>query len=565
MGETKKSSSMGCGALVIYTAMFRRRGSLQNRRCSSTGSIPRPGVPDPEPGKKRAGFDDTSIVLRPVNPVVPVARPTAFSQKAVVPNPRKAVRVQPGPVKQLPSSKPAPVAATGVSGELDSVLYDYQKAKGSSKLVRATSGNVMLYGNLGNIRMNQSSNKDPKNIYRPGANRATGNVVSKTHADTGTGPPAVLCRALSKRMDPEELKELGNKEFGKGRFAEALALYDRAIALDPGMASYRSNKAAALTGLGRIVEAANECKEAVRIDPAYYRAHNRLAGLYFRLGDAGKAIHHYKQSRKEAVPSDISKAQTLQQHLAKCSEARRTRDWQTMLTESQAAISFGADSAPQVFTWQAEALMKLHKHDEADKVLNGAPMCDIDASTKVFSSPINGYILMIRAQVYMAAGRFDDAVEAAQRAAQLDSNNREIITMSRRTQAVASARSKGNEFFKTSKFKEASLAYGEGLDHDPHNAVLLCNRAASRSKLNQWEKAVEDCNAALKLRPSYTKARLRRAYCNAKLERWAASVQDYEILVKEIPGDEEVSKGLSEAKLMLQKKRREIIKNTAPS
>lgn len=49
------------------------------------------------------------------------------------------------------------------------------------------------------------------------------------------------------------------------------------------------------------------------------------------------------------------------------------------------------------------------------------------------------------------------------------------------------------------------------------------------------------------------------------MERWAASVQDYEILVKEIPGDEEVSKGLSEAKSMLQKKKREIAKNTAPS
>ena len=84
-------------------------------------------------------------------------------------------------------------------------------------------------------------------------------------------------------------------------------------------------------------------------------------------------------------------------------------------------------------------------------------------------------------------------------------------------QAVASARSKGNDLFKASKFRESCLAYGEGLDHDPHNAVLLCNRAASRSKLRQWEKAVEDCNDALKFRPAYAKARLRRAYCNAKV------------------------------------------------
>jgi len=42
-------------------------------------------------------------------------------------------------------------------------------------------------------------------------------------------------------------------------------------------------------------------------------------------------------------------------------------------------------------------------------------------------------------------------------------------------------------------------------------------------------------------------------------------VQDYEVLIKELPGDEEVSKGLAEAKSMMQRKRGEIVKSTAPS
>ncbi|XP_021804110.1 TPR repeat-containing thioredoxin TTL4-like [Prunus avium] len=123
----------------------------------------------------------------------------------------------------------------------------------------------------------------------------------------------------------------------------------------------------------------------------------------------------------------------------------------------------------------------------------------------------------------------------------------------RKARAVTVSRSKGNELFKTARFSEACVAYGEGLEHDPYNSVLLCNRGACRSKLGQLDKAIEDCTAALNVRPSYSKARLRRAHCNAKLEKWQASIQDYEILLKETPGDEEVSRALSEARQQLKK------------
>lgn len=113
--------------------------------------------------------------------------------------------------------------------------------------------------------------------------------------------------------------------------------------------------------------------------------------------------------------------------------------------------------------------------------------------------------------------RFEDAVAAAQRATRLDANNNEAITVSRKTRAVAAARSKGNELFKASRHAEACNAYGEGLEYDPYNAILLSNRAACRSKLKQFEKAIDDCNAALRVRPSYSKARLRRADCYAKV------------------------------------------------
>ncbi|OAY35857.1 inactive TPR repeat-containing thioredoxin TTL3 [Manihot esculenta] len=478
-----------------------------------------------------------------------------------------------------PQGRKLPRGAIGISGELESMIADHQKTKGNSNLVRASSSNVMLFGNLGNLRQSggtaAAGNTNSYNVldHLPKTAREEnsmpneqfmGNVVKQQHEaqkPSAEQPGGPLCRAISTRMDPEQLKIMGNEDYKNGNFAGALALYDAAISIDPNKASYRSNKSAALTALGRLLEAVFECREAIRIDPHYHRAHHRLANLYLRLGDGEKTTYHYKLSGPEADHLDIAKAKALQIHLNKCTEARRLRDWNTLIKETKAAISSGADSAPAIFALQAEALIKLHRHQEADEALRNGPHFQDDECTKYFGPIGNANLLMVRAQIDIAVGRFDDALAAAQRATRLDSNNKEANMVMRKARAVAAARSTGNQLFKAAKFYEASNAYGEGLEHDPYNSVLLCNRAACRSKLGQYEKAVEDCNASLNLRPNYYKARLRRADCYVKLEKWEASMQDYEILHKEAPEDEEVSKGLLEAKAQVKKYKGEEVKD----
>ncbi|KAL2521575.1 Kinesin light chain [Forsythia ovata] len=134
--------------------------------------------------------------------------------------------------------------------------------------------------------------------------------------------------------------------YENGRFAEALALYDTAISIDPNKASYRSNKSHALTALGKLLEAAFECREAIRIDPYYQRAHNRLATLYTRLGEAEKAAYHFKQAGAKADSDSMNKSSSSSEHL--CTEAKRQRDWNTLVKEAALAIAAGADSAPLI-------------------------------------------------------------------------------------------------------------------------------------------------------------------------------------------------------------------------
>ncbi|XP_042423071.1 inactive TPR repeat-containing thioredoxin TTL3-like [Zingiber officinale] len=553
-------------------------GLFRRRRARSTSSIPAlesagaaaaKRTLDVGTPRQRKGSDNVTSIVR-----VPVPLPAVKAQAA--PAAVQLRRPRKEAMRALPAPATAPAVSKGIVAELDGMLYDRQRAAaaGGGHLLRASSGNVMVYGNLGNLRGNpmnpprrnnmldslpktvkelREEAKDNEIRASAPANRIP--IKEKTPApapanrfpkkEKTPAPAPELCRALSTRQNPEELKEMGNEEYKKGSFAE-----------NPGKASYYVNKAAALAGMGRLFDAVAQCNEAIRIDPAHYRAHHRLASLYLRLGEADKAVHHFKQSRDEASAWDKSRAQALQSHISKSNEARRLKDYLTLLKESQSAASSGADSSPQVFAMQADALLKLQKHEDADSTMSRAPeLGGMDEFTKFFGATANSYFLMIQAQVDIAAGRFEEAAEAAQKAARLDPGCRETAAVARRARAVASASARGNDLFKASKFAEACVAYGEGLNHDPQNASLLFNRATCRSELGHYEKAVEDCNAALALRPSYGEARRRRADSNAKLERWEAAAKDYGALaaVQENPGDEEVAK----AKAKLKKKQDE--------
>ncbi|KAJ7956840.1 TPR repeat-containing thioredoxin like [Quillaja saponaria] len=605
MGDISPEKKSGCGLL---NAVFGQR-HFWPRRSTSTGSVSTTNnaasnefvkTPTTPNSKRRRGGSHETAFLEPSssNPTElpshsqPVGR--SQNQNRALPDyhqhhknqPRKRPDEVSGsgwPTKVPPNQgyvnqgRRVPKEAIGISGELESMIIDHQKTKGSNTLVRASSSNVMLFGNLGNLRAPgggggntnyhnvmdylpkpaKEESPRPNGIYTSNAPDNAAKNISYRPQKPSEEQSGSLCRALSTRMDPETLKIMGNEDYKNGRFAEALALYDAAISIDPNKASYRSNRSAALTALGRILEAVFECREAIRMEPHYHRAHHRLANLYLRIGEAEKAVYHYKHAGPEADPDDIASVKNLQVHLSRCTESRRLRDWNTLIKETKSAISAGADSAPHIFALQAEALLKLHRIQDADEALSKGPNFEVDACTKFFGPVGNASLLVTRAQVDLAAGRIEDALDAAQRAARLDSNSREVNMVMRKVRAVAAARSIGNELFKASKFSEACVAYGEGLEHDPYNSVLLCNRAACRSKLGQFKKAVEDCTAALNVRPSYSKARLRRADLNIKLERWEASIQDYELLLRETPGDEEISKALLDAQAQLKNRRGE--------
>ncbi|KAJ6335543.1 hypothetical protein OIU78_012218 [Salix suchowensis] len=228
----------------------------------------------------------------------------------------------------------------------------------------------------------------------------------------------------------------------------------------------------------------------------------RQPGGEFRQG-LGLITSMDPESGTNTDSMEVARAQALQKHLNRCTEARKLKEWNRLLSETEFSISSGADSVPQVYAMQAEALLRLHRHQEASTAYQKGPVFSADFYTKLFGLTIASYILMIGAQVYMAAGRFEEALATAEQAARLDPSNGEV------------------------------------------------SDAPAGPSLVKFEKAVEDCTAALAVQPYHSKARLRRAHCNAELGRWESSIQDFEMLIRESPADEEVGRALFDAQVQL--------------
>ncbi|KAM7492174.1 hypothetical protein LguiA_035095 [Lonicera macranthoides] len=468
-----------------------------------------------------------------------------------------------------------PVGNICPSGKILKSNMGFRSSNKTEKLGSGTvnygHGSIIKNGSTGKLEVNSSGNCNPQ-----------------LSGETSAVKSAVLS------ADPEEVKRAGNELYRRGNFSEALSLYEKAIGISPENASYRSNRAAALTMLGRLGEAVMECEEAVRLDPCYFRAHQRLASLYLRLlkseilvvlqfnnakieiqritgscfdgcrifkihrlGQVENAGRHIGCNGQTPETTELQKLQSLEKHISRCADARKICDWKAALRECDAAVVAGAVSSPQIISCKAEAFLKLHQLEDADSSLSDLPKLEPYPSScsqvKFFGMLSEAYVLYVRAQVDMALGRFENAVAEAEKACNIDYSNIEVAMLLNNVKLVNKARTHGKDLFNNGRFTEACSAYGEGLKYNLCNPVLYCNRAVCWSKLGLWEQSVEDCNAALRIQPSFPKALLRRAVSNAKLERWGEAVKDYEVLRKELPGDSEVAEALLHAHEALKK------------
>ncbi|KAL7634113.1 UNVERIFIED_CONTAM: hypothetical protein RMT77_015441 [Armadillidium vulgare] len=113
------------------------------------------------------------------------------------------------------------------------------------------------------------------------------------------------------KEEAERLKNDGNQQMREERFDKALELYTKAIAKDSLNSVYYCNRAAAHSKLNNHLEAIEDCRRALQIEPNYGKAYGRMGLAYSALDKAMEAKDCY-QKALELEPDNESYRGNLQ-------------------------------------------------------------------------------------------------------------------------------------------------------------------------------------------------------------------------------------------------------------
>jgi len=97
-------------------------------------------------------------------------------------------------------------------------------------------------------------------------------------------------------LDPQkalEAKERGNKLYAEGKFPQAKAEYDEAIARDPNNHIFYSNRANCLAKLMTFASALEDCERCIKLKPEFAKIYIRKAKIQHFLKQYSKALETY--------------------------------------------------------------------------------------------------------------------------------------------------------------------------------------------------------------------------------------------------------------------------------
>jgi DnaJ family protein C protein 7 len=168
--------------------------------------------------------------------------------------------------------------------------------------------------------------------------------------------------------------------------------------------------------------------------------------------------------------------------------------------------------------------------------------------------------MVLRGRALYAQGENEKAIQHFRQALNCDPDMRDAVKYLRLVQKLDRMKEEGNQDYKAGRWQSAVDKYTEALEVDPlnkgTNSKILQNRALCLIKLKDHDGAIRDCERALQLEPSYTKARKTKASALGAAGKWEDAVREWKSIQEADPNDASTAKEVRKAELELKKSKR---------
>ena len=218
--------------------------------------------------------------------------------------------------------------------------------------------------------------------------------------------------AISQFQDAMRLKP-GNAEahdylgvafLSKGQIDDAISQFQDALRLKPDDATIHFNLGAILANIGQTDEGICQFQEAIRLKPDYVNAHKSLGNALVAKGQMDEAIRQFQETIR-LKPADAEAHNNLGSALLKKGQTDEA------IRQFQEAIRFKADyaEAHNNLAWIRAANAEARFRDGPEAVRLAEWACQLSQ----YKQPV---IVETLAAAFAEAGRFDEAVAAAEKA-----------------------------------------------------------------------------------------------------------------------------------------------------
>lgn len=301
----------------------------------------------------------------------------------------------------------------------------------------------------------------------------------------------------------------------------------------------------------------NDCSRADELDPQNPKILLRLARVYTSLGRPQDALSTYARIQPAPSAKDIAPAKSMLGHIEVAEDALKNGTTGSMalhaLDQAEKLLGLGA---PKPRKWQlmrGEAYLKMGN-------INALGDAQNIAMSLLRNNSQDPEALVLRGRALYAQGENDKAMQHFRQALNCDPDYRDAVKYLRMVQKLDKMKADGNADYKAGRWQAAIDKYSEALEVDPlnkgTNSKLLQNRALCRVQLKDYNGAISDCERAISLDPTYTKAKKTKATALGQSGDWESAVRELKDLQEQDPQDGSIAKELRKAELELKKSKR---------